>query len=120
MNKSTTTYYNESFNDENGIQVASFSAQYNGTVSNIAVSFNTIDKYLANKEGFDTALNNFITSVKKDIDPMVNDIDSHSSSVSESESTSVSETTSVSSSESIVTNKSEASVSESESVVTNS
>lgn len=102
MNKSTTTYYNESFNDENGIQVASFSAQYNGTVSNIAVSFNTIDKYLANKDGFDAALNNFITSIKNDINPLVTDSDSHSSSVSES----------------IVTNESETSVSES--MVTNS
>ncbi len=120
MNKSTTTYYNESFNDENGIQVASFSAQYNGTVSNIAVSFNTIDKYLANKDGFDAALNNFITSIKNDINPLVTDSDSHSSSVSKSESTSVSETTSVASSESIVTNESEASVSESDSMVTNS
>lgn len=117
MNKSTTTYYNESFNDENGIQVASFSAQYNGTVSNIAVSFNTIDKYLANKDGFDAALNNFITSIKNDINPLITDSDSHSSSVS-FESTSVSETTSVSSSESIGTNESEASVSES--MVTNS
>lgn len=120
MNKSTTIYYNESFNDENGIQVASFSAQYNGTVSNIVVSFNTIDKYLANKEGFDAALNNFITSIKNDVDSLVADSNSHSSSVSESESTSVSETTSVTSSEPIVTNESEASVSESESIVTNS
>ncbi|GMA68783.1 hypothetical protein GCM10025879_20290 [Leuconostoc litchii] len=117
MNKSTTTYYHESFNDENGIQVASFSAQYNGTVSNIAVSFNTIDKYLTNKDGFDEALNNFITSIKKDIDPVINDSDFHSSSVSESESISMSETTSVSSSESIVTNESKSSVSES--IVTN-
>ncbi|ASR69279.1 hypothetical protein [Leuconostoc mesenteroides] len=120
MNKSTTIYYNESFNDESGIQVASFSAQYNGTVSNIVVSFNTIDKYLANKDGFDAALNNFIASIKNDVDSLVTDSDFHPSSVSESESTSVSETTSVSSSESLATNESEASVSESESIVTNS
>lgn len=120
MNKSTTIYYNESFNDESGIQVASFSAQYNSTVSNIVVSFNTIDKYLANKDGFDAALNNFIASIKNDVDSLVTDSDFHPSSVSESESTSVSETTSVSSSESLATNESEASVSESESIVTNS
>ncbi|MCT8391518.1 hypothetical protein D0500_07130 [Leuconostoc mesenteroides] len=120
MNKSTTIYYNESFNDESGIQVASFSAQYNGTVSNIVVSFNTIDKYLANKDGFDAALNNFITSIKNDVDSLVTDSDFHSSSVSESESISESETTSASSSESIMTNEPGTSVSESESIVTNS
>ena len=111
MNKTVTKAYEQAVNDDNGILVADFHAQFgNGSISNINITINTVEAYQINKDKVVTAFDDFLVAIQKDNLPVV--------SLDNVESTADSETASAevlsSESESVVTSESE-SESESES-----
>lgn len=104
MNKTVTKAYEQAVNDDNGILVADFHAQYgNGSISNIDITINTVEAYQTNKDKVVTALDDFLIAIQKDNLPVV--------SLDNVESTADSETASAevlsSESESEVTSESE-------------
>ncbi|MCX7578219.1 hypothetical protein D0502_02240 [Leuconostoc falkenbergense] len=114
MNKTVTKAYEQVVNDDNGILVADFHAQFgNGSISNLSIAINTVEAYQANKDKVATAFDDFLVAIQKDNLPVV--------SLDNVESTADSETASAevlsSESESVVTGESE-SESQSESAST--
>lgn len=104
MNKTVTKAYEQAVNDDNGILVADFHAQFgNGSISNIDITINTVEAYQANKDKVATAFDDFLVAIQKDNLPVV--------SLDNVESTADSETASAevlsSESESVVTSESE-------------
>lgn len=104
MNKTVTKAYEQAVNDDNGILVADFHAQFgNGSISNINITINTVEAYQTNKDKVVTAFDDFLVAIQKDNVPVV--------SLDNVEDTADSETASAevlsSESESVVTSESE-------------
>lgn len=105
MNKTVTKAYEQAVNDDNGILVADFHAQFgNGSISNINITINTVETYQANKDKVVTAFDDFLVAIQKDNVPVVSldnvestaDSETASAEVLSSESESQSETNSIS------------------------
>ncbi|OIK78401.1 hypothetical protein ATX69_09585 [Oenococcus oeni] len=72
VDKNKIINYENVVNDDNGILVAEFHAQYvNSSISNINITINTVEAYQANKNKAVTAFDDFLVAIQKDNLPVV-------------------------------------------------